>query len=211
MTEVNNGDGLEVPGGVAECEDACRAFQPGCVGYSVQLPHAATTPNVCWLKSKLTGAREKIGTISGTLTYYDCRDNHNCGNSFVEFRDHNEGQHIGQEKHYCGHELPPDFFSYGHEAQVIIGLDSQLHDTVTPTFEASYKSELCNRVHSEYNGLIHSPRLGDNRYPPNADCTIKIQSKTQYKIQLYFDFFDLENSENCVNDYVKIKSVFLFT
>jgi len=55
--------------------------------------------------------------------HYGCRDNHNCGNSFVEFRDHNQGQHIGQERHYCGHETPPDFFSYGNEAQIIIALD----------------------------------------------------------------------------------------
>ena len=64
--------------------------------------------------------REKIGTVSGTLVHFDCRDNHNCENSFVEYRDHNQGQHVGQEMHFCGHEKPNDFFSLGHEAQVRI-------------------------------------------------------------------------------------------
>jgi len=80
-----------------------------------------------------------------------------------------------------------------------------MHDTLTPKFEASYKSELCNRIHSEQNGLISSPKLADNRYPKNADCTIQIQTTRQFKLQLYFNFFDLESSEGCANDWVKVK------
>ena len=114
---------------------------------------------------------------------------------------------IGQEKHYCGHETPPDFFSYGHEVEVFVKLDSEMHDSVAPSFEAVFKAELCDRIHSEPNGIIHSPRLADNRYPPNADCTINIKTQNQFKIQIYFDTFDLESSENCVNDYLKIKLV----
>ena len=74
--------------------------------------------------------------------HYDCRDNHNCGSSFVEFRDRNSGQHIGQERHYCGHETPPDFFSLGSEAQVIIQIDSTQKDKYPPKFDATYKAEV---------------------------------------------------------------------
>ena len=67
-----------------------------------------------------------------------------------------------------------------------------------PTFQ------LCDRTHFEDNGIVHSPRLPDNRYPQNADCTIKIQTTRQHRLQIYFNSFDLENSENCVNDFVKV-------
>jgi hypothetical protein len=54
------------------------------------------------------------------------------------------GQSVGQERHYCGTNTPPDFFSYGPEAQIITSLDSS-SDTMHPYFEATYKAELCDR------------------------------------------------------------------
>ena len=84
-------------------------------------------PNVaasCWIKRKMGEPNTVIGKYSARRVRYDCKDNHNCGSSFVEIRDHNLGQGVGQERHYCGHETPPQFFSYGPNAQVITSLDS---------------------------------------------------------------------------------------
>ena len=64
--------------------------------------------------------------------------------------------------------------------------------------------QLCDRTHYEENGIVHSPRLPDNRYPQNADCTIKLRTAKQHQLQIYFNSFDLESSENCANDFVKV-------
>ena len=65
-----------------------------------------------------------IGKYSARRVKYDCKSNHNCGASFIEIRDHNLGQSVAQERHYCGHETPPPFFSTGFEAQILTSLDS---------------------------------------------------------------------------------------
>ena len=144
-----------------------------------------------------------VGKYSARLVRYDCRDNHNCGSSYVEMRDHNLGQGIGQSRHYCGHETPPEFFSYGSEAQVITSIDSQT-EGIKPHFKATYKAELCNRMHTEKNGLILSPLI-NGYYPPNLDCKIQIKTETLTKIQIYFNKFDVESSPSCQNDYLQIE------
>ena len=84
------------------------------------------TPGSCWPKTYFNeeSKRTVIGKLSARLVKYDCNDNHNCASSFVEIRDHNLGQGVGQERHYCGHETPPQFFSHGPAAQIITSLES---------------------------------------------------------------------------------------
>ena len=84
-------------------------------------------PNVaasCWIKRKMGDPNTVIGKYSARRVKYDCKSNHNCGASFIEIRDHNLGQSVAQERHYCGHETPPPFFSTGFEAQILTSLDS---------------------------------------------------------------------------------------
>ena len=195
--------------GLPECEDLCRA-EATCVGFSADPVNLSNSslPGQCWIKSAMDSPKEAVGKYSARFVQYDCRDNHNCGSSFVEFRDHNLGQGVGQKRHYCGHETPPDFFSYGPDAQVITALDSQA-EGIKPYFEAKYHAEVCNRVHSEPNGLITAPMKG-GFYQPNMDCNIQIKTPVTTKIQIYFNTFDIENSENCQNDYLQIKYGILY-
>ena len=41
---------------------------------------------MCWLKSKLVNCNDQSNVLTGTLLHYDCKDNHNCGGSFVKFQ-----------------------------------------------------------------------------------------------------------------------------
>ena len=90
--------------------------------------------------------KEHQYVISGTLMHYDCRENHNCGGSYVRFRDSNAGQFIGQEKTYCGKTKPDDFYSLGSHAQVKISFDSTTQSAAE--FRAKYKG----RIHKSFNG-----------------------------------------------------------
>ena len=44
-------------------------------------------PNRCWMKSKLDNCHPSYEQLTGTLMHYDCRDNHNCGGSFVQIKE----------------------------------------------------------------------------------------------------------------------------
>ena len=70
----------------------------------------------------------------------------------------------------------------------------------------STKAETCNRVLTEYNGLILSPGYPES-YPPSLDCSFKISlDEPSLKLALFFTKFDLESSANCANDYLQIDS-----
>ena len=64
---------------------------------------------------------------------------------------------------------------------------------------------MCNRIQTESNGIIQSPII-NGYYPPNLDCTIDIQTEKLSKIQIYFSKFDVENSPNCVNDFMQVNN-----
>ena len=44
-------------------------------------------PNRCWMKSKLENCHPAVNQLTGTLMHYDCRDNHNCGGSYVQIKE----------------------------------------------------------------------------------------------------------------------------
>ena len=48
--------------------------------------------------------------------------------------------------------------------------------------------------------------MKDGFYPPNLDCTIEINTEKLTKIQIYFSKFDVENSQNCANDFMQINN-----
>ena len=65
-----------------------------------------------------------------------------------------------------------------------------------------YVAELCGRVHTGTDGIILSPNY-PNFYPNNLECKIMINldQQTSPTISLFFARFELENSNNCVNDF----------
>ena len=93
--------------------------------------------------------------------HYDCRENHNCGGSYVRFRDSNAGQFIGQEKTYCGKTKPDDFYSLGSHAQVKISFDSTTQSTAE--FRAKYKG----RIHKSFYVTRFFNRVNSSEYESN--------------------------------------------
>ena len=137
-----------------------------------------------------------------SLVHYDCRDNHNCGGSFVNIRDKTQGQLVGQSISYCGRERPEDFYSIGRNAEIRIQVDStSLTNTGPPEYRAKIIAERCNRILTEENGFIASPGY-PYQYPKDIDCTIELKVDVESVISIFFVEFELENSQNCESDSV---------
>ena len=98
------------------------------------------------MKNKIDNIKDVPNLVSGQLMHYDCRENHNCGGSYVRFRDSNAGQFIGQEKTYCGKTKPDDFYSLGSHAQVKISFDSTTQSTAE--FRAKFKGQIHHSIYS---------------------------------------------------------------
>ena len=138
MSETWNLDngGTDAPEGPPKCIDLCLANRPRCVGWSFAYP-SFSRPNRCFLKYKMENCRDNNGLESGTLMHYDCRENHNCGGSFVQIKDAVPGNMIGQETSFCGNKKPDEFYSLGNHVQIKIEFDSTTSSSAE--FRAKYK------------------------------------------------------------------------
>ena len=136
------------------------------------------------------------------MANYNCLDNDDCGSSFVQMSDANFGM-IQQKKTYCGRDKPDNFYSIGNKMSIKVQVSSP-QPGVKYQFKAQYKAERCNRVHTENNGIILSPSY-PGQYPPSVECQIEIQLKdSALKLVLSFTDFELENSNECVADYLQV-------
>ena len=52
----------------------------------IKLPRDWSSGQECWLKTELINCFFEEGVTIGSLMHYDCKDNHNCGGSFVKFQ-----------------------------------------------------------------------------------------------------------------------------
>ncbi|CAG5082881.1 Oidioi.mRNA.OKI2018_I69.PAR.g10227.t1.cds [Oikopleura dioica] len=183
--------------GVIECEMFCEN-DLRCIGFVYQ-----EASNLCVLVDTITDdCSEMPGFLMGFLNRYECANNHNCDNSFVEFADINVQHGVGQRKRYCGSQKPPIFASLGSYATITTQHDGSGRN---PTFTARVKGEVCNRVLEDSSGVILS-HFGGGYYPKNLNCQIRIQGEQGSKMAVFFSFFDLECSDSCRNDKLVIGS-----
>ena len=186
------------------CQDLCQ-LEPKCIAVMYNGPHNPTLPLWCWLKSKLDICHPSDPYTLASLVHYDCRDNHNCGGSFVNVRDKTQGQLIGQSKSYCGRERPDDFYSIGQNAEIRIQVDSTSLSSGPPEYRAKIKAERCNRILTDANGFVASPGY-PYQYPKDIDCRIELKVDVESVISIFFVHFELENSQNCESDWLQINS-----
>ena len=78
---------IMISGGLEECQDLCLANQPKCNAIAMTTAKDPNNPNRCWMKSKLENCHPAHNQLTGTLMHYDCRDNHNCGGSYVQIKE----------------------------------------------------------------------------------------------------------------------------
>ena len=190
-----------VPEGITKCLDLCLADQPKCAGVTYSNSNF-NRPNTCFMKTKMTNCHYLADVTSASLVHYNCLDNDDCGSAFVQMSDGNFGM-IQQKKTYCGRDKPDNFYSIGNKMSIKVQVSSP-QPGIKYQFKAQYKAERCSRVHTESNGVIFSPSY-PGQYPPSVECQIEIQLKdSALQLAIFFSDFELEESNQCVNDYVQI-------
>lgn len=102
----------------------------------------------------------------------------------------------------CYSEKPVTYTSPGNKMFVKFHSDSS---HATRGFNASYKSVPigCGGKFTTISGVIHSTNYPQN-YPHIQNCEWLIEVDSNHLVNLTFLDFDLENSRNCSDDYVKV-------
>ncbi|KAK2582771.1 hypothetical protein KPH14_005036 [Odynerus spinipes] len=74
-------------------------------------------------------------------------------------------------------------------------------------FRASYKSVPlgCGGRFTANSGVIHTANYPQN-YPANQNCEWLIQVDKNHVVNITFEDFDIEDSRNCTDDYVKVRA-----
>lgn len=102
----------------------------------------------------------------------------------------------------CYSEKPVTYTSSGNKMFVKFHSDST---HASRGFNASYKSVpiACGGKFTTISGIIHSANYPQN-YPHIQNCEWLIEVDSNHLVNLTFLDFDVENSRNCSDDYVKV-------
>lgn len=64
----------------------------------------------------------------------------------------------------------------------------------------------CGGIYHDRHRFIQTPNYGKD-YPNNAECLWEIRANPGYSIAIQFtERFQIEDSDNCANDYLEVKS-----
>ncbi|XP_043479110.1 cubilin-like isoform X2 [Leptopilina heterotoma] len=102
----------------------------------------------------------------------------------------------------CHSTKPVTFTSSGNKIYVRFISDGS---TANKGFQARYESVnlRCGGHFTAQSGSIHSPYYPQN-YPHNQNCEWLLIVDTDHVVRLNFTNFDIENTKNCSDDYVKV-------
>lgn len=134
------------------------------------------------------------------ITEFDLVHESNCETNYLEIRDGYwvKDKLIGR---YCAKDtIPKSLLSTGYRLLLTYHTSGNFEHK---GFKANYEF-VCGGELSVDDQVLHSPSFPD-LYPPFKECTWIIKTKPNYQIALKFLSFELENSENCVYDYVEIR------
>ncbi|XP_032741095.1 cubilin-like [Rattus rattus] len=73
------------------------------------------------------------------------------------------------------------------------------------TYEVSDQVKDCNREYNQTFGNLKSPGWPQN-YDNNLDCTIILRAPQNHSISLFFYWFQLEDSRQCMNDFLEVRN-----
>ncbi|XP_026326618.1 cubilin homolog [Hyposmocoma kahamanoa] len=146
--------------------------------------------------------------ISLTITHMSIPKNMNvaanrtCPSSFLRVYDGNDDEAPLVEE-YCGNKVPPMIVTQGSAITIVLGTYS---GSVTGQFSAHYTtlSTACGGTLTSEEGSIASPNYPLS-YPTSASCEWVLKTSPGNKVYINFEEFDLEDSENCNEDYLEVR------
>lgn len=101
---------------------------------------------------------------------------------------------------YCGDQIPPLIALNSNHAKVHFVSDNLLQGN---GFRLEWQLEGCGDILTHPNGTITSPNY-PNAYPPLIECNWKIQVDYGNNIEINFDKVELEKTNDCYLDFIKI-------
>lgn len=126
-----------------------------------------------------------------------------CSRSSLELQD-SEQTNGNQVTQFCGanYTTLPVFYSSGSTAVVVFKSDflnrnSRVHFT--------YEIADCNREYNQAFGNLKSPGWPQG-YANNLDCSIILRAPQNHRISLFFYWFQLEDSRQCMNDFLEVRN-----
>ena len=84
------------------------------------------------------------------------------------------------------------------DVNATIGLNNSEWTTLKPTIFSGYITKI-----TEIDTTIMSPNYPE-KYDSNVDCTIDIEFPENERVQLHFQYFELEKHSKCSFDYLEI-------
>ncbi|XP_077124414.1 cubilin [Ranitomeya variabilis] len=125
----------------------------------------------------------------------------NCSSSYLELRDGADSASRVLAK-LCGNTLPVTYKSLGKAMYVRFRTDGS---TPRAGFNAQYSIATCGGAHYGQSGIIQSPGYPTQSYPDASSCEWFLNGPTGHYLIIRFQSLDLQNSSNCLSDFVEIR------
>lgn len=124
-----------------------------------------------------------------------------CENDFIEGFNFINGEWVSSGR-ICGHEIPPPIISKTNRFRLIFRSNEAIDGD---GFKANWTKN-CGGIYSDKEGAFQSPNYPGN-YVNNMNCIylIKLEDGVDhYTVLTFDDYFSIEDSENCIYDYVEV-------
>lgn len=105
--------------------------------------------------------------------------------------------------HYCGRHSSSVAWANNY---VLIDYARKDYQTNNTGFTATY-SKTCSfdiKLKSNESMILESPNFPNN-YEPNKKCMWCLSAPRRHYFSIKFNYFDIEPSKGCINDYIKMK------
>lgn len=131
----------------------------------------------------------------------DIGESQHCETDYLEIRDGywHKSPLLGK---LCGKEKRKDLYMTTGYRMLVVFKTSREH-AGRKGFRASYEA-VCGGDINKEQGELQSPNSPDD-YHPNKECVWRITVPESFHIALKFVFFEIENHDNCVYDYLEIR------
>ena len=146
-----------------------------------------------------------VHSVQLTFDHVDTEKNSDCKFDKIEIYSgsNDNAPKLGE---ICHSDKPVVYTSSGNKMFVRFSSDAIYADH---GFTAKYESVdlRCGGQFTAQSGEIHSPNYPQN-YPHNQNCEWLLAVDQNYVVNLTFTNFDVENTKNCSDDYVKVSISF---
>ncbi|XP_053323004.1 cubilin [Spea bombifrons] len=135
------------------------------------------------------------------LDRFHIESSDSCSSNYLELRDGADSSARLLAK-LCGSDLPVTYKSLGTTMYLRFRTDGSPART---GFNAMYSIATCGGTHYGQTSIIQSPGYPTHSYPAGSVCEWYFNGPTGHYLTIRFEDLDLENSTNCLKDYIEIR------